>query len=322
MIIITGAAGFISSCLITKLNSAGFFDLVLVDDFTKKEKEKNFLGKKYSFLIDRSIFFEWIDKNHKQIEFVFHLGARSDTTEFDTSILNELNTEYSKTIWRKASEYAIPLIYASSAATYGNASLGFDDNIPADKLKPLNPYGISKNNFDIWSNLQREKPFFYMGFKFFNVYGPNEYHKKRMASVVLHSYHQIIETKKIKLFKSNNINYNDGEQLRDFVYVKDVVDVMFYFMNNRNKEYNGIYNIGTGNARSFNSLAKAVFTALNLKENIEYIDMPKDILDKYQYYTQANIMKLRNAGYKKEFYSLEDGVNDYVKNYLISNKYY
>lgn len=322
MIVITGAAGFIASCLTAKLNSEGFNDLILVDDFSNKERENNYSTKKYSSLVEREEFFTWLDNNHKQVEFIFHLGARSDTTEYDINLLNKLNTEYSKTIWRKSFEYAIPLIYASSAATYGDGSLGFDDNIPSENLKPLNPYGVSKNDFDIWASKQDEKPYFYMGFKFFNVYGPNEYHKKRMASVILHSYNQILETKKMKLFKSNNLDYKDGEQLRDFVYVKDIVDVLFFFMNNRDRKNNGIYNLGTGKARSFNSLVKAVFSSLNIQENIEYIDMPKDISDKYQYYTQANMEKLRKAGYSKDFYSLEDGVADYVKNYLITSKYF
>lgn len=322
MIVITGAAGFIASCLTAKLNSEGFNDLILVDDFSNKERENNYSTKKYSSLVEREEFFTWLDNNHKQVEFIFHLGARSDTTEYDINLLYKLNTEYSKIIWRKSFEYGIPLIYASSAATYGDGSLGFDDNIPSENLKPLNPYGVSKNDFDIWASKQDEKPYFFMGFKFFNVYGPNEYHKKRMASVILHSYNQILETKKMKLFKSNNLDYKDGEQLRDFVYVKDIVDVLFFFMNNRDRKNNGIYNLGTGKAISFNSLVKAVFSSLNIQENIEYIDMPKDISDKYQYYTQANMEKLRKAGYSKDFYSLEDGVADYVKNYLITSKYF
>ncbi|MCD6367091.1 MAG: ADP-glyceromanno-heptose 6-epimerase [Bacteroidales bacterium] len=320
MIVITGAAGFIGSVLTTKLNREGFFDLILVDDFSKTEKQPNYQGKKYTGLVDRKEFFDWIDQNHRFIEFIFHIGARTDTTEFNKAVFDELNLGYSKKVWQKCVEYGLPLVYASSAATYGSGDLGYDDDKElVFKLKPLNPYGESKNEFDKWVLQQEKKPYFWAGLKFFNVYGPNEYHKARMASVIFHSFNQIRETGKVKLFRSHRPDFEDGKQLRDFVYVKDVVDVLYYLMNLRKNP--GIYNLGTGKARSFLDLATQTFLAMGKKPDIEFIDMPEDIRDKYQYFTEAKMTKLRKIGYTKPFHSLEDGIADYVKNYLITGKF-
>ncbi|MDR2836619.1 MAG: ADP-glyceromanno-heptose 6-epimerase [Bacteroidales bacterium] len=321
MIVVTGAAGFIGSCLVSKLNENNFNDLILVDDFTKAIKKKNYYHKKYKKLVEREVFFQWLDNNHKQVEFIFHIGARTDTTEFDLKLLYLLNTEYTKIVWRKCYEYGIPLIYCSSAATYGDGSKNFDDNTPPNELTPLNAYGISKNDFDKWAILQKNKPYFNIGLKFFNVYGPNEYHKLRMASVIYNSYKQILKDKQLNLFKSHRPDFKDGEQLRDFIYVKDVINIMYYFMNNRNSEFNGIYNIGTGQANSFNNLASAIFKAMKMPKNIKYIDIPEDIREKYQYFTEAKIEKLRRIGYNEKIYSLEEGVSDYVNTYLKNNSY-
>lgn len=321
MIIVTGAAGFIGSCLIQKLNELNFNYIIAVDDFSNEEKNKNLVGKKIKERVERKNLFSWLDDNFREVEFFFHIGARTDTTEFNKAIFDELNVNYSKTVWKKCVEYQIPLVYASSAATYGLGELGYDDNeatIP--QLKPLNPYGDSKNDFDIWALQQKEKPFFWAGLKFFNVYGPNEYHKGRMASVIIHAFRQINEKGSINLFRSHHPNYKDGEQLRDFIYVKDLIDVCIFLMEHRKNS--GIYNLGTGKARSFNDLANATFKALGKEPNISYIDTPIDIRDKYQYYTQANMDKLRSIGYTKEFYSLEDGVKEYVQDYLTKNLYW
>ncbi len=321
MIIITGAAGFIGSCMISKLNSENHNDLILVDDFSNSEKNKNLEGEKFIEKIDRNIFFDWFEKNHSKVDFVFHIGARTNTTEFDVSVFDKLNLNYSKEMWKACAKYKIPLIYASSAATYGMGELGYDDNHKIiEKLKPLNPYGESKNDFDKWVLKQSKLPPFWCGIKFFNVYGPNEYHKGRMASVIIHAFKQINESGKVKLFKSHKPDFEDGKQLRDFVYVKDVVNVLYFLM--ETKKNSGIYNLGTGKASSFSDLAKATFSALNKTENIEFIDTPIDIRDKYQYFTEANMEKLKSIGYNKSFHSLEDGITDYVQNYLVENKYF
>ncbi len=320
MIIITGAAGFIGSCLITRLNEEGFNDLILVDDFSYPEKVKNYSGKKFTDCIDRSIFLEWLKNNQRFVQFVFHIGARTDTTEFNQKIFDELNLNYSKNLWNICVEYGLPLVYASSAATYGDGSLGYDDNHSLiQKLMPLNPYGISKNDFDKWALLQDRSPYFWAGLKFFNVYGPNEYHKGRMASVIFHAYNQIEKNGKMKLFRSHNPAFKDGEQLRDFIYVKDVVEVCMFLMKHRKDS--GIYNLGSGKARTFLDLVKNTFKALNKPEQIEFIDTPMDIRDKYQYFTEATMNKLRSIGYSKPFYSLEEGVADYVGRYLSKNNY-
>lgn len=320
MIVITGAAGFISSCLISKLNDNGFTDIVAVDDFSNNLKLRNWNTKKIRCTLERKLFFDWLKDNQQQVEFIFHLGARTDTTEFNKQIFDELNLNYSKAIWLACVQYHIPLVYASSAATYGSGEFGYNDNeslIP--QLKPLNPYGDSKNDFDNWALTQEKKPFFWAGLKFFNVYGPNEYHKGRMASVIFHAYHQIRETGQMKLFKSHRNHFNDGEQMRDFIYVKDVVDVCYFLMHHRKNS--GIYNVGSGKARSFNNLVKQTFLSLGVSENIEYIDMPADIRETYQYFTEANMEKLKNIGYHCTFHSLEEGIDDYIKNYLLTNHY-
>lgn len=319
-IVVTGAAGFIGSVLANYLNINNLDNIIIVDDFTKIEKLPNYNTLPYD-RIERDQFIDWLDKHHNDIDTVIHLGARTDTTEFDYSVFEKLNLNYSKNIWNICTNYGIDLYYASSAATYGDGALGYNDDLEIiDKLQPLNPYGLSKNEFDKWAIKQINKPKHWAGFKFFNVYGPNEYHKKRMASVVFHGYNQIKDEGKIKLFKSHRPDYKDGEQKRDFVYVKDVIKVLFWFLEHRPE--NSIYNLGTGTARSFIDLAKSIFSAMNIKENIEFIDMPKDIRDKYQYFTEANMTKLHNIGYNYSFYSLENGISDYVKNYLMPYKYF
>lgn len=321
MIVITGAAGFIGSCLVGRLNAEGYNDLVLVDDFSNTEKNKNLAGKTYSAQVHRNDFEHWIDANQNQIEFIFHIGARTDTTEFDVEVFNRFNLNYTKMVWNKCVQYGLPLVYASSAATYGLGELGYDDNeslIP--QLKPLNPYGESKNDFDIWALQQERKPYFWAGLKFFNVYGPNEYHKGRMASVIMHGYNQIKNTGVMRLFRSHNPNYTDGGQMRDFVYVKDLVNVCYFLMHHRKN--NGIYNLGSGTARKFIDLAKATFTSMGVPENIEFVDTPVDIRDKYQYFTEANMAKLKSIGYDTPFHTLEEGVKDYVQNYLTEGKYW
>lgn len=323
MIIVTGAAGFIGSCLVEKLNKEGFFELILVDDFSHENKKANYQSKRFKLMVDRKEFLQWLKENHKMVEFVFHIGARTDTTEFDVSIFNELNLNYTKTLWETCSEFSIPFVYASSAATYGLGELGYkDDHLLPERLAPLNPYGESKNDFDIWALSQEKRPYFWAGFKFFNVYGPNEYHKGRMASVIWHAYNQIKETGKMKLFQSHNPNFKNGEQLRDFIYVKDVIEVLFFMMNNRKPQNSGLYNLGTGKARSFNALVESTFKALKLDPSISYIPTPEDIRDKYQYFTEADMSKLKMIGYIKEFTSLEDGVEDYVGNYLMKELYF
>jgi ADP-L-glycero-D-manno-heptose 6-epimerase len=320
MIVITGAAGFISSCLVAQLNAKGFKDLVLVDDFSRKEKENNIKDKTYTELVDRNKFITWLDENADMVQFVVHLGARTDTTEFDKKIFDELNLNYSKDVWKICVKHGLPLIYASSGATYGLGEFGYEDNHEVvEKLKPLNPYGDSKNDFDKWALAQKEQPYFWAGLKFFNVYGPNEYHKGRMASVIFHAFNQIEASGGMKLFRSHNDNYTDGGQLRDFVYVKDVASVILFLMNHRKDS--GIYNLGTGQARPFLDLAKGTFKALGKEENISFIDTPSDIRDKYQYFTEANMTKLKSIGYAKPFITLEEGIQDYVSNYLIPNKY-
>lgn len=325
MIVVTGAAGFIGSCLISRLNKDNYNIIVTVDDFSsaswRTDKNKNLEGKTIKERVDRENFFEWLKANQEFVEFIFHIGARTDTTEFDKSIFDKLNVDYSKKIWKACVDHQIPLVYASSAATYGLGEKGYDDNESVIyDLKPLNPYGESKNEFDKWALQQEEKPFYWAGLKFFNVYGPNEYHKGRMASVIYHAFNQISATDKMKLFRSHNPDFKDGEQIRDFIYVKDVVEVCMFLMHHRKDS--GLYNLGTGEARTFLDLTRNTFKAMGKEENIEFIDTPEDIRDKYQYFTEANMEKLRSIGYDKPFQSLEEGVEDYVKNYLSEHKYY
>lgn len=315
-IIVTGAAGFIGSCLAGYLNEKGFNNLILVDEFSHANKNSNLKGKKYSHKVERDELFSWLNAKQPAVAFVFHLGARTDTTEFNYEIHRVLNLEYSQKIWQYCSDRQIPLVYASSAATYGAGELGYNDDHDVIKdLRPLNPYGESKNEFDRWALQQQHHPPFWAGLKFFNVYGPFEYHKGRMASVIWHSFNQIRNNGEVKLFRSHRPDFKDGEQLRDFIYVKDILKVCFWLM--QTQPPSAIYNLGTGQARSFADLARAVFSAMDLSSNIRFIDMPEDIREKYQYFTEANMSKLRKAGYQEAFYSLEDGVGDYVQQYLV-----
>jgi ADP-L-glycero-D-manno-heptose 6-epimerase len=322
MIVVTGAAGFIGSCLVAGLNEAGYNDLVLVDDFSRPDKTPNYAQKSYSKLVERDAFFDWLAQEQASVQYIFHLGARTDTTEFDISIHTRLNLEYSKSIWEACVRYGIPLVYASSAATYGDGAFGFDDEDASilPKLQPLNPYGDSKQAFDLWALAQPKKPYQWVGLKFFNVYGPNEYHKGRMASVVFHAYNQISATKSMNLFRSHRAEYADGGQLRDFIYVKDVVRLCIWLMENR--KVTGLFNLGTGQARTFNDLAKGVFKAMELPAQITFVDTPKDIRDKYQYFTEAKMEKLKKAGYPHAFTSLEAGIHAYVTEFLNTTKYF
>ena len=321
MIIVTGAAGFIGSVLVGKLNSLDKLNLILVDDFSNDEKNKNLYNKQFTQQIDRSEFLNWFMNNAESVAEFYHIGARTDTTEFNVEIFNELNLNYTKQLWNICADNSIPFVYASSAATYGMGEFGFEDNHDIiNDLVPLNPYGESKNDFDKWAIKQKSDPPFWAGFKFFNVYGPNEFHKSRMASVISHAFRQISVSNGMKLFKSHNAKYKDGEQLRDFIYVKDVVEVLVFMM--ENKKQSGIYNLGSGKARTFKDLVEATFSAMNIKSDISYIDTPIDIRDKYQYFTEADMQKLKTVGYKNSFTNLEDGVKDYVQNYLIDKKYY
>lgn len=327
-IIVTGAAGFIASCMVQYFNEKGYANLILVDNFDIETKRKNWESKKYATLVPRAELFDWLEKNKPNIDAIIHLGAKTDTTEFDYSIHEKLNVRYTQSLWKYCVATGTPLIYASSAATYGNGEFGYkDDDQLAFQLRPLNPYGISKNEFDKWALIQNEKPGSWTGLKFFNVYGPNEYHKGRMASVIVHSVKQIKETGFVKLFRSHRPDYKDGEQLRDFVYVKDLIKVIFWMMEQMidktwATDSNGLYNIGTGKARAFYDLATATFHGLNLVPDIRFIDMPEDIRDKYQYFTEADMTKLHSVGYTTPFYSLEEGVEDYVRNYLDKGLYY
>jgi ADP-L-glycero-D-manno-heptose 6-epimerase len=315
MIIVTGAAGFIGSNLIAGLNKSGYRDLVLVDDFSRPDRARNYEGKSYSALVERRDFPGWLREHHHQVQMILHLGARTDTTEFDWEVFLELNVDYSRELFKLCVEFGLPLIYASSAATYGLGEHGYvDSHELVPDLQPLNPYGRSKNEFDRWVLEQEQKPFFWAGLKFFNVYGPNEYHKGRMASVVYHAYNQIAETGSMKLFRSHHPDFGDGEQSRDFIYVQDVVDVIIFLMENRPES--GLYNLGSGEARSFLDLVTSTFVAMGKEPSISFIDTPEDIRDKYQYFTQAEMQKLRQAGYKRPFIKLEEGVSQYVRNFL------
>ena len=323
IILISGAAGFIPSCLAHRLFKEGH-DLVLVDNFHFPEKNKNLEGLSSCKRIERDDLFTWIEENEPVIDFVFHLGARTDTTETKKHIFDKLNVEYSQDIWRYCTLEDIPLIYASSAATYGLGEHGFvDDHEIVNSLKPLNAYGDSKNNFDKWALKEFMSPPAWYGFKFFNVFGPNEYHKGRMASVVFHFYNQLIKTGEVNLFKSHKNDYKNGEQTRDFIYVDDLINVMLHFHDNEREINNGLYNIGTGSARTYNDLAKAIFKAVGKDPVINYIDTPEDIREKYQYFTEADMTKVKSTGYEKVFMSLEETVAHYVNEYLAKgNKVY
>ncbi|GAA4374510.1 ADP-glyceromanno-heptose 6-epimerase [Hymenobacter koreensis] len=320
MIIVTGAAGFIGSCMVSRLNADGFNDVVVVDNFSEERKLINLKGKHLREYVDRHEFFDWLDQHHEQVEFIFHLGARTDTAEQDKAIFDLLNLNYSKQMWQACVRYHIPLVYASSAATYGSGSLGYsDDEVLLPLLRPLNPYGDSKNDFDNWAVQQEEKPFFWAGLKFFNVYGPNEYHKGRMASVIFHTFQQVQRTGSMELFRSHNPDFADGEQKRDFIYVRDLVDVCMFLMHHRRNS--GIYNLGTGEARTFLDLALNTFAALDKTADIKFKDTPEDIRDTYQYFTQADMQKLRSIGYTRPFTRLEDGIAEYVRDFLVPGAY-
>lgn len=313
-IIVTGGAGFIGSCIVRTLNDAGFEDIIIVDNIADTDKWLNIRNKKYLEYVHKD---EFIDRlpDYKDVKAIIHMGAQSSTTERNFDYLYKNNFEYTKTLWNYCAEKQISFIYASSAATYGDGSNGFDDRTDIDMLLPLNGYGYSKQLFDQWvKHHARVFPAQHVGLKFFNVYGPNEYFKGSMASMVFHGYHQIMESGEVKLFKSCNPDYEDGGQLRDFVYVKDVCSVIMWLLDN--PSVSGLFNVGTGNAKSFAELITAAFEALGIEPNIRYIDMPEHLKEKYQYYTKAEMSKLREAGYSKDFYSLKDGVRDYVSNYL------
>jgi len=301
MIVVTGGKGFIGQNLVMELTKRGYVGIVVLD--TKVETLESIL--------------EWLSSNAKDIDAVFHLGAITDTTVMDRNLFDEFNVMASIFIWNICTEYHIPLIYASSAATYGDGEEGFDDERTILNLKPLNPYGWSKQEFDVWVMGQERTPWFWAGLKFFNVYGYGEKDKGSMASVVFHTYNQINESGGMKLFRSHNPRYKDGEQLRDFIYVDDVVDVCIWMF--ENKPVSGIYNVGTGKARTFHDLSKAVFKTLGIQEKISYIDTPIKIRDKYQYFTEAQIDKLRKAGYKKPFHELEGGVLKYINKLRYEN---
>jgi ADP-L-glycero-D-manno-heptose 6-epimerase len=319
-ILITGAAGFIGSCLAGNLNRKGQNDLILVDEFSQLDKIPNLEGKHYAIKVERDELFSWLEKEQPVIDLVYHLGARTDTTEFDYVILERLNLEYSKNIWTYCSRHAIPLVYASSAATYGDGGKGYeDDHRLVNALEPLNPYGISKNEFDKWALQQQDTPPHWYGLKFFNVYGPNEYHKGRMASVIFHAFNQIKEKGSVNLFRSHHPDYQDGRQLRDFIYVKDVIAVCQWLA--EHLPTSGIFNLGTGKARSFEDLVLATFSALDMEPDIRFVDMPEDIRSRYQYFTEAEMDKLKTAGYDAPFHSLEEGIADYVRNYLAKGAY-
>lgn len=311
MIVITGAAGFIASNLVQKLNDLGQDNLVLVDDFSVVSKLENHRLVRCTQKIHRDDFIEWFKKNGKQVSFVYHLGARTDTTEKDQSILDYLNLNYSKSIFQLCTSFEIPLVYASSAATYGDGSLGYkDDHAIVSQLQPLNLYGKSKNDFDCWVLQQQQTPPFWYGLKFFNVFGPHEQHKGRMASVVYHAYQQIKEKGSVSLFQSHHPDYKDGEQLRDFVYVKEIVNICLFL--SQKLPLSGIYNAGSGKAHSFNELAYAVFDYLKLFNSIEYIPMPLDLRGKYQYFTQADMFKIQAIGYEVKYTSFSNAVADYL----------
>lgn len=314
MVIVTGGAGFIGSCVVRTLNDAGIEDIIIVDNISSTDKWMNMRNKKYIKYVHKSEFLEQLP-SYESVTAIIHMGAQSSTTEKDFDYLWNNNFEYTKKLWNYCAEKQISFIYASSAATYGDGEEGFDDKTDIDRLSPLNGYGYSKQLFDQWVKHQATVfPKQYVGLKFFNVYGPNEYFKGTMASMIFHGYKQIQEFGKLKLFKSCNPNYEDGKQLRDFVYVKDICSVIYWLL--QNPEVNGLFNVGTSRAQSFRELAEATFHALGMEPNIEYIDMPEHLKKKYQYYTKAEIVSLRETGYGAEFMDLEAGAKDYVLKYL------
>lgn len=314
-IVVTGGAGFIGSCIVRSLNDRNRDNIIIVDDIASTDKWMNMRNKRYLTYIHKNSLLTELSRLNG-IEAIIHMGACSSTTERDFDYLWKNNFEYTKILWEYCAEHHITFIYASSAATYGDGSKGFDDRQDIDQLEPLNGYGYSKQVFDQWVKHQAKNfPKQYVGLKFFNVYGPNEYCKGSMASMVFHGYRQIHETGKIKLFKSYKESIADGDQRRDFVYVKDVCDVIMWLLDH--PEVNGVFNVGAGRAQSFKELAEATFHALGKEPNIEFIDMPDSIKDKYQYYTKAEMSRLREAGYRRDFMDIEQGAADYVQNYLV-----
>lgn len=321
MIVVTGGAGFIGSAIIWRLNKLGISDILVVDELGKDEKWKNLVALQFCDYMNKNLFLEKIETGNllHKTEAIIHMGANSSTTEKDADHLIQNNFEYSKKLASYCMKNGIRFIYASSAATYGDGTLGFND---ADdycfKLRPLNMYGYSKNLFDCWANRKGILNSI-VGIKYFNVYGPNEAHKGDMRSVVHKAYGQILETGKVKLFKSLHPEYKDGEQKRDFIYVKDAVDMTLHFLNNKDK--NGLFNVGTGSPRTWIDLVTAIFNALGKEVNIEFIELPSHLADKYQYFTGADLTKMKKAGYTNKISSLEEGVTDYVKNYLLKGNY-
>lgn len=321
MIIVTGGAGFIGSAIVWKLNILGYNNVIIVDELGKTDKWKNLVGLKFQDFINKNEFITSISegKNKIPIEVIFHMGANSSTTETNADFLFSNNFLYTKELCKYSIKKNIRFIYASSAATYGDGSSGFnDDQSNLELLRPLNMYGYSKHLFDLWAkreNLLNK----IVGIKYFNVYGPNEYHKGDMRSVVHKAFEQIITTGKVKLFKSLNPKYKDGEQLRDFIYIKDAISMTLHFF--EHKEINGIFNVGSGKARTWIDLVTALFNAFGKPINIDFIDLPENLKEKYQYFTEADLSKIRSTGYSNTISSLEDGINDYVKNYLLKNLY-
>lgn len=326
MILVTGAAGFIGSVIVKQLNDKGITDIILCDHFESGDKWKNLRGLKYhSFVQVEDLFAHPIWKKQAGLKAIYHMGACSDTTQLDMDFLYKNNTEYTNTLLILAAQKNIPIVYASSAATYGAGEAGYsDDHKGVPFLKPLNKYGYSKQLSDEWILKQTRKPKVWFGVKFFNVFGPQEYHKGKMSSVVFQSFNQIKDVGEVKLFKSHRPDYNDGEQLRDFVYVKDVVRAMIELIDAGKKKpsISGIYNLGTGQARSFHDLVKATYSAMDLEPRIQFIDMPGELRNQYQYYTQADMGKLKKALPKFKFMKLEDAVNDYVRNHLAQSDSY
>lgn len=315
MIIVTGGAGFIGSCIVRTLNDEGIKDILIVDDIASTDKWMNIRNKQYISYIHKDEFLSRLDEIPK-VEAIIHMGAQSSTTERNFDYLWKNNFEYTKTLWQYCAKKQIPFLYASSAATYGDGSKGFDDTADIDELRPLNGYGYSKQLFDQWVKHQAaDAPKQHVGFKFFNVYGPNEYFKGSMASMVFHGFNQILADGEIRLFKSCNPDYEDGKQLRDFVYVKDICAVVMWML--AHPHVSGLFNLGTGRAQSFQELAEATFHAMGKEPNIRFIDMPEHLKKKYQYYTKAEMGKLRKAGCDHAFKSVEDGVKDYVINHLM-----
>jgi len=313
-IILTGGAGFIGSCLFRMLNDRGIEDIYVVDDIAISDNWKHLINKRYLEYIHKEDFLKRLPEFSGKISHVIHMGACSSTTERDFDYLYRNNVEYSKRLWEFCAQENISFIYASSAATYGDGSQGFSDCTDISELRPLNGYGYSKQLFDVWAEKQHVRPKQHVGLKFFNVYGPNEDCKGDMASVVFKAFHQIQAAGSVRLFRSHHSEYRDGGQLRDFIYVKDLCNVLSFLIDH--PEINGLFNLGTGKARSFADLAKAAFDAMAIPVQIEYVEMPPELRKKYQYYTQADMRKLREAGYEQKFYSLEEGVRDYIQNYL------